>query len=70
MKILSYNIRGLGGILKKKEIREVIEKERVDFVCIQETKKDAIDRKLVESIWRYGEVDWVYAGAMGKSGGC
>lgn len=55
--------------MKKRELRELIEKERVDFVCIQEIKKDTIDKKMVEMIWRHGNVDWVYVGAMGKSGG-
>ena len=47
----------------------MIEKEKVDFVCIQETKLDLIDRRLVEKIWRHGEVDWVYSGSIGNSGG-
>lgn len=67
--MLSFNVRGLGGILKRREIKDLVRKERVDFVCIQETKKDSVDRRLVESIWGNENVDWVFTGANGLSGG-
>lgn len=38
MKVVSYNIRDLGGRIKKKEIRET--------VCIQETKLERVDRRM------------------------
>lgn len=38
MKILSYNIRGVGGSVKKQEIKGIIGNFCPDFVCIQEIK--------------------------------
>lgn len=38
MKIMSWNIRGLGNKVKKRELKGLIDGERPDFVCIQETK--------------------------------
>lgn len=39
MKILLYNIKGWGrGRIKKQELRGLIDKLCLDFVCIQESK--------------------------------
>lgn len=38
MKMLSYNIRGLGGRVKKSKIRNIVVKENIEFVCIQEQR--------------------------------
>jgi len=37
MEIINMNIRGVGGN-RKKYLRELIQKERADVVCLQETK--------------------------------
>lgn len=37
MKLVSYNIRGLGGRVKKIEIRDVVMEDKMDLVCIQES---------------------------------
>lgn len=49
MKIVSYNIRDLGGRIKKKEITEtarIKKKEIRETVCIQETKLERVDRRM------------------------
>lgn len=69
MKIMTFNIRGLGGLMKRKEIKKMIQSEKIEFVCIQETKKDVVDKKLVGSMWSHENFDWIYAGANGMSGG-
>jgi len=38
MKIISLNVRGLGGSIKRRYLKELIFKEQVGMVCIQETK--------------------------------
>lgn len=43
MRIGTYNIRGLGGRLKKTEIRNFIRSEMLEFICIQETKMEKVD---------------------------
>lgn len=37
MKFLSINIRGLRGVLKIRQLREILHKEFVDFLALQET---------------------------------
>lgn len=39
MKIISLNVRGLGGTLKRKYLSDLVSKEQVDMVCLQEKKK-------------------------------
>lgn len=42
MRILSYNIQGLGSVVKKKEIEEIVSKHKIDFCCIQERKLESV----------------------------
>jgi exonuclease III len=38
MKIISWNIRVLGGVEKRKEVRKLVEDQNPLLVCLQETK--------------------------------
>lgn len=38
MKIGSWNIRGLGGQIKKDEIHSFLTNNKLDFCCVQDTK--------------------------------
>ncbi|KAL8468657.1 hypothetical protein ACS0TY_031739 [Phlomoides rotata] len=68
MKILSYNIRGLGSRAKKKEIKKLIKMWCIDVCCIQEIKIDQVEARLGKSLWGlcmvlqrgYGEFWWTY----------
>lgn len=69
MRIISFNVRGLGGSIKKSAVRELVVNEKVDFMCVQETKLDRIDDRLAFVLWGNKECDWVFSGAEGASGG-
>lgn len=43
MRLCSYNIRGLGGAAKKQEVRKLIVKQKLDLLCLQETKLENVD---------------------------
>ena len=58
MNIASYNVRGLGKGVKWAAIRRLINKENIQMLCLQETKKDSIDRTLCQAIWGSDEVKW------------
>jgi exonuclease III len=51
MIISSYNVRGLGGAVKIPDIREMINKEGIDFLALQETKLETISDSLCHRIW-------------------
>jgi len=58
MKIITYNIRGLRRGVKWAAIRRMVIKERVDMLCLQETKKEQIDKFVCQAIWGDIEVRW------------
>lgn len=68
MKIVSYNIRGLGGRIKKKEIRELIRKFNSSVVFLQETKYINHNNVLIHSIWGNTNVEWRAKDAQGLAG--
>jgi len=40
MKILFMNIRGLGRFMKKIYLKEMLAKERPNFVCVQDVEEE------------------------------
>ncbi|RVX20328.1 Transposon TX1 uncharacterized 149 kDa protein [Vitis vinifera] len=69
MKIISWNVRGLGSSNKRREIKDFLRLEKPDVVMIQETKKEKCDKRLVGSVWTVRNKDWVILSACGASGG-
>lgn len=69
MKILSYNIRGLGKRAKRREVREMVKKHRIEFCCIQETKMSNMRDKICKSLWGDKNCEWACMDAEGNSGG-
>ncbi|KAK9930230.1 hypothetical protein M0R45_027274 [Rubus argutus] len=69
MKIISWNIRGMGSRSKRRVIKEKILTSKADVVILQETKKEVIHRKLIGSIWGVRYTDWVSLPSLGSSGG-
>jgi exonuclease III len=69
MKILSYNIRSLGGVEKRKEILHLIREKKHVVVCIQESKMEKVDEFLINSLWGSNEVGFSFRPSVGASGG-
>jgi len=69
MKIISINIRGLGGGYKLKYLKGLLRKEEVDMICIQETKIQVLKQSNCYNMWGHNNVEWVSKQAMGNSGG-
>ncbi|KAL8479431.1 hypothetical protein ACS0TY_026354 [Phlomoides rotata] len=69
MKILSYNIRGLGGKAKKKEISILVNKWKVDACCIQETKLEKVEEKLCKRLWGRRNLGCAFKSEEGRAGG-
>ena len=57
MNILSYNIRGLGKGIKWASIRNLVGKHKIHLLCLQETKRDSIDRALCQALWGHSDFD-------------
>jgi hypothetical protein len=69
MIISSFNIRGLGGRVKRNKLKEMVRKEKLDFLALQETKLEIIPDSLCLSIWGDDDCCWAYLPSTGNSGG-
>jgi len=69
MKIVSLNIRGLGGSIKRKYMTDLISKEQVDIICLQETKCSEISKENGFLLWGYNDIGWIEVGASNNAGG-
>ena len=69
MKIISYNVRGLGRGVKWGAIRRLVKLEGVDMLCLQETKKEVVDKALCQALWGHAEVNWEFLPAISSAGG-
>jgi len=68
MKIISLNIRALGGSVKRRYLRELICLEQVGMVCLQETKFSEVGEGNCFLLWGSNDIDWVENGASNNVG--
>ncbi|GKV33811.1 hypothetical protein SLEP1_g42265 [Rubroshorea leprosula] len=68
-RIISFNVRGLGGMVKRKEVGKLVREERPDFLFLQETKLERIDVGMCKILWNSDEFEWVAKASSGASGG-
>ena len=69
MKIISWNVNGLGNPVKRRKIKEVIVKVDPDIVLLQESKLEKVDGFLIRSIWNSRFKEWDFIPSSGSSGG-
>ena len=69
MNILSFNSRGLGSGVKRSAIRKLTLAHKVDILCIQETKKEFIDKKLCQYLWGDVNASWEFLPSINAAGG-
>jgi exonuclease III len=69
MIIATFNVRGLGGRVKKNKICELVRLNNLDFLAIQETKVAEVTPSLCFSLWGDEDCDWVFRASEGSSGG-
>ncbi|XP_010258726.1 PREDICTED: uncharacterized protein LOC104598390 [Nelumbo nucifera] len=69
MKILSWNVRGIGSARKRMTIKEVIKRYDPDIVLLQESKRMEFNNRWARSIWKVRGISWVVAPSWGASGG-
>lgn len=65
----TFNVRGLGGRIKKRRVREVISSNHLDFVALQETKLEVVFEALVFYLWGNTFCEWSFFPSVGNSGG-
>lgn len=69
MIVVSYNVRGLGRREKRKEVKELLRKVKADLCCLQETKLESVNKRIIKSICGNSSCEWEFAESEGNSGG-
>lgn len=69
MQIFSWNIRGLGILIKKRFLSKLIKKRKHDMVLVQETKLEAIDSIAIRNIWGGNNIEFSSSSSVGVLGG-
>jgi exonuclease III len=69
MRIMMWNVRGLGKAARHRQTRDYISQERIDIIGIQETIKSDFSDKELADIAGGVSFSWVWLEAKGKSGG-
>ena len=69
VKIISWNIRGANNKEKRKNIKAYLRSQKVDVVCLQETKIKKTNRETALSLGVGRYLEWGAVNALGASRG-
>ena len=69
MRLLSWNVWGLGGLEKRKEVKGLVREKHPFVLCLQETKMQSIDDFICTSIWGPLNCDSSFSPSVWASGG-
>ena len=69
LKILSWNVRGANDRNKRKVIKALIRSQKVDMVCLQETKIQEMSQGVIHSLGVGRFLGWGAVDARGAAGG-
>jgi exonuclease III len=69
MRVCFWNIRGLGGKGRRRQLREMIFKQRIDVICLQETMKTHFSLANLRNLVGGQRFSWNWTSARGHSGG-
>ena len=68
LRILSWNVRGANDGAKRKVLKAFIKMQRVDVVCLQETKLKEVSKWMIKSLGVGRFLEWVAIKVEGASG--
>jgi exonuclease III len=70
MRVLLWNIiRGVGRLARTRQLKELMTKEKVDVIGVQETIKQDFSSRELEVLNQGGDFSWDWIPAIGHSGG-
>ncbi|GKV06521.1 hypothetical protein SLEP1_g18404 [Rubroshorea leprosula] len=61
--------RVVGKEGKKRGVRELVAREKVDFLSVQESKVEVVDAQLCRALWGSDSFEWVAQPSKGMAGG-
>ena len=69
IKIISWNVRGANDRNKRKVIKALIRSQKVDLLCLQETKIQEMSQGVIHSLGVGRFLGWGAVSARGVAGG-
>jgi hypothetical protein len=69
MRALFYNLRGFGGQGRRTQLRDYMQRDRVDILGLQETVRQDFSDSELRSLECGGQFCWNWLPASGQSGG-
>lgn len=69
MRIISWNIRGMGNTVKKRFLCKLIKERGPDIVMVQESKIERFEKSVIQRLWGNADVEFAESGSDGSSGG-
>jgi len=69
MKLLSWNVWGLGGPEKRKEVCFIVKEKRSLIMCLQETKLQGCDARMCSALWDGQQAAFSFRQFLGASVG-
>jgi len=69
MKLISWNVQGLGSVEKRREVRKLVEEKKPLILCLQETKLAVCNDKLNLLMWGDSNHAYSFRPSVGASGG-
>ena len=69
MKIVSWNVWGVGLARKRGVIKGNLKRIRPDIVILLETKKESLNERWIGSMWKGRYKSWVAFPSVGRAGG-
>ena len=69
LKLMSWNVRGANDVNKRRIIKSVVRKQKVDLMCIQGTKIQLMTDGVVKSLGVGRFLEWRTIEAAGAAGG-
>ncbi|KAK8685472.1 hypothetical protein V6N13_041473 [Hibiscus sabdariffa] len=68
MRIVSWNVRGLGSAAKRQGVRDLLRKQHCDMAILLESKWEVATQLLVAKVWPGDVFDFAFAPSVGASG--
>ena len=69
MRLLSWNVHGLGKEEKRRMVRSMISSQNIDMILIQESKWQHTQERMVRQLWYSDDFGWEAMDSERSSGG-